>query len=78
MIHYSILPLETVYEGIEEMKSSTVDIVMNGVRMQVEPVNAQQAKIVRLISCNPQDFLNPQYAPGRMIEFQPMARESGE
>ncbi|ALS21696.1 MULTISPECIES: YlzJ-like family protein [Paenibacillus] len=72
MIHYTVLPLEAVMEGIDhEDFPRPVEIVMNGVTMQVHPINARQARIVRLISCNLQDYLNPQYAPGRMIEFQP-------
>ncbi|CAG7624052.1 YlzJ-like family protein [Paenibacillus allorhizosphaerae] len=73
MIHYSILPLEAVMENMEAVEQSkTVELVINGVTMQVQQVNPHQAMIVRLLSCNPQDFLNPQYAPGRMIEFQPV------
>lgn len=72
MIHYTILPIESVMEGMEEVeKSTTFEVVMNGVTMQVRAVNPHQAMIVRLLSSNPQDFLNPQYSPGRMIEFQP-------
>ncbi|MCZ8519994.1 MULTISPECIES: YlzJ-like family protein [Paenibacillus] len=73
MTHYTILPLEAVMEGWGETEvQQPVEIVMNGVMMQVQPLNGQQASIVRLLSCNPQDYLNPQYAPGRLIEFQPM------
>lgn len=73
MIHYTVLPLEAVLEGIDhEDFPRPIEIAVNGVAMEVQPINAQQATIVRLISCNPQDYLNPQYAPGRMIEFQPI------
>ncbi|MED4603308.1 YlzJ-like family protein [Paenibacillus validus] len=74
MTHYTILPMDKVMEGIDAMESATqlLEIVMNGVTMQVQPINQTQATIVRLISCNPQDFLNPQYTPGRLIEFKPV------
>ncbi|WP_028550484.1 YlzJ-like family protein [Paenibacillus sp. UNC451MF] len=71
MIQYTVMPLEVVMEGIEEMESNQMEIVMNGITMQVQPLNSTQATIVRLISGNPQDFLNPQFTPGRVIEFQP-------
>ncbi|TVY10599.1 YlzJ-like family protein [Paenibacillus cremeus] len=71
MIHYSILPYETVMQGVEDVETP-VEIVINGVTMQVQQINPHQATIVRLLSCNPQDYLNPQYAPGRLIEFQPV------
>lgn len=73
MIHYSVLPIEAVMQGSEGLDNADyMEITMNGVPMQVQRVNARQASIVRLLSCNPQDYLNPQYAPGRMIEFTPM------
>ncbi|MCR8630751.1 YlzJ-like family protein [Paenibacillus radicis (ex Xue et al. 2023)] len=73
MIHYTVLPMEVVMEGIEEMEVTSVEIVMNGIMMQVQPLNSTQATIVRITSCNPQDYLNPQYSPGRIIEFQPVS-----
>ncbi|WP_426446991.1 YlzJ-like family protein [Paenibacillus sp. S-38] len=72
MTHYTILPMEAVMEGMESEVQPPVEIVMNGVMMQVLPLNGQQATIVRLLSGNPQDYLNPQYSPGRLIEFQPV------
>jgi hypothetical protein len=71
MIH-TIAPLDMVLEGMDKMEATSVDIVLNGITMQVQPVNATQATIVRLISGNPQDYLNPSYSPGRVIEFKPV------
>jgi hypothetical protein len=73
MTLYTILPLETVFAGMDKVEQEEyVEVSINGVTMQVKPINAQQASIVRLLSCNPQDYLNPQYSPGRIIEFQAM------
>jgi hypothetical protein len=58
-------------DGLEEMQHSSIDITMNGIRMEIQPLNATQAAIVRITSGNPQDYLNPQISPGRIIEFQP-------
>jgi hypothetical protein len=75
MIHYSIMPFESVMQGMDDADyAKTVELVINGITMQVQQINTQQAAIVRLISCNPQDYLNPQYAPGRIIEFQPVLK----
>ncbi|MCZ8512308.1 YlzJ-like family protein [Paenibacillus filicis] len=75
MTHYTILPMDAVLEGLEEMdKTQTLEISVDGVTMQVQPLNQRQASIVRLISCNPQDFLNPRFAPGRLIEFEPVTK----
>jgi hypothetical protein len=72
MTHYTILPLEAVMDGIEEMKSTSMEVMINGITMQVQPLNASQASIVRIISPNPQDYLNPLYSPGRVIEWRPV------
>ncbi|TDF98169.1 YlzJ-like family protein [Paenibacillus piri] len=72
MIHYTVLPLEVVLEGIEQMEDTSIQLTVNGITMQVQPINATQASIIRITSCNPQHYLNPQYSPGRIIEFQPV------
>jgi len=71
MTHYTVMPLDIVMDGIDKLESNQMEIVVGGIMMQVEPLNATQAKIVRIISCNPQDFMNPQLSPGRIVEFQP-------
>jgi hypothetical protein len=37
--------------------------------MLVELVGINQAKIVRLLSCQPNDYLNEAYKPGAFIHF---------
>jgi hypothetical protein len=71
MMH-TIAPLDMVLDGMDKMEHTSVDIVMHGISMQVQPISATQASIVRLISGNPQDYLNPSYSPGRVIEFKPV------
>lgn len=71
MTLYTPVPLETVFEGMEEYKPQYMDIRINGIEMQVERVNGMQARVVRLLSGNPNDYLNPAYCPGAIIEFQP-------
>ncbi|TBL77787.1 YlzJ-like family protein [Paenibacillus thalictri] len=73
MIYYSTMPLEVVMEGFEQREQPKYfDITLNGIQMQVQAINERQASIVRIISANPQDYLNPNYAPGKLIEFQPV------
>ncbi|RTE07051.1 YlzJ-like family protein [Paenibacillus whitsoniae] len=71
MIHYSVLPMDVVFEGMSSYTPEFVDIEQNGMSMQVEPIGRFQAKIVRLYSCNPQDYLNAKYAPGTIISYNP-------
>jgi hypothetical protein len=67
MIIYTAMPLEMVYEGFMDHKPEFQEVEYLGVHMIVEPAENQKAKIVRLLSPNPQDYLNPQLQPGNTI-----------
>jgi hypothetical protein len=71
MIHYSVVPEEQIFEGMDDFKPQYEEIRINGCIMQVQQLNGHEAQIVRLISPNPQDYLNPAYAPGQTIKFSP-------
>ncbi|WNR46703.1 YlzJ-like family protein [Paenibacillus roseipurpureus] len=71
MIHYSVIPLEDIFQDYDKFTPSYVDIEQDGFMMQIEPLSGFQARIVRLYSCNPQDYLNAKYAPGTMISYRP-------
>ncbi|EGL81924.1 hypothetical protein CathTA2_2580 [Caldalkalibacillus thermarum TA2.A1] len=70
MIIYTSMPLELVYEGYEQFQPRYEEIDYNGVKMVIEPSGPFKAKIVRLISADPQDYLNPNYSPGSMLYFR--------
>jgi hypothetical protein len=63
------MPYEKVFEGFGEHSPEYVELEVNGLTMQVEMVSARQAKIVRLFSPIPSDYLNPAYSPGSLIEL---------
>ncbi len=71
MTLYTIMPDEVIWAGQESFQPEYMDVEINGISMQVERLNASQARVVRLYSSNVQDYLNPAYAPGSMLEFQP-------
>lgn len=73
MIHYTPLPLEDVFDGWDRPRQEAQEVVVNGVTMVVEPVNMKEAKIVRIISSDPQDYLNPAFQPGKMVAFMPFS-----
>lgn len=70
MIMYTSMPLEWVFEGYDQFNPTYTEIVYDGVQMLIEPTGSFQGKIVRLLSCNPQDYLNPNYSPGTIIHFR--------
>lgn len=71
MTYHTIIPEETLFEGWDDYRPDYLEINLNGVQLQVEMLNGTQARIVRLLSADPNDFLNPSYTPGTLIEFQP-------
>lgn len=44
-----------------------VEVTYHGKLLLVEPVSATQARVVRLISTDPADFLRPDLQPGSLI-----------
>jgi len=62
------MPIELVIDGIDR-KYEFKEIEVDGVKLIVEPVSVNQGKIIRLISTDPQVFLNPKFSPGNIITF---------
>jgi len=70
MIIYSAMPVEYILEGMDQERRFQ-EVQINDMTMIIEPLTPAQYRIVRLISPNPQDYLNAKYAPGRVIHFRP-------
>ncbi len=72
---YTIVPLEYIFEEDEpeeteskKQKKDDIEIKREGgVSLMVEASPLGQYKITRLISTNPNDYLNPQWQPGAII-----------
>jgi len=71
MIIYTPLPIESVLNNPEEHQPQYMEINYQGKKVIVESVDAYQAKIVQLISSNPNDYLDSSYTPGKIIHFRP-------
>lgn len=68
---YSIIPTEELFfDGWEKTISAATDVTIGGITMQVVSDNDGQAQIVRLISGNPNDYMNPAFMPGSKIRFE--------
>ncbi len=63
MVIYTIYPIETVLKEEAQEKRSYFSLESHGRTFILELVDGQ-AQIVRLISPNPQDYLNPRWQPG--------------
>ncbi|NPV42941.1 MAG: hypothetical protein HPY70_02995 [Firmicutes bacterium] len=69
MIYYAAIPIELVFENIENNYPNFQEIDCNGVKLIVEPFKFNSWKIVRIISSNPYDYMNPLYQPGNIINL---------
>jgi hypothetical protein len=70
MILYTAMPLELIFNTYENPRQFN-EVRIGHMTMVIEPLSSTQGRIIRLISPDPQDYLNPHYAPGQLINFQP-------
>lgn len=68
---WTAIPLETVLEGYDSMRLHWIETEYRGVKMVVEPVGEGYGKVVRLLSPDPFDYLNPDLAPGSRVPLFP-------
>lgn len=67
---YTIMPLDLVMAGFDEGEEAQVhELPIEGGTLLVEPLGKNQARILRVISSDPQLYLRPGLQPGRVIEF---------
>jgi YlzJ-like protein len=69
MILYTSMPEELIFPVQNADFESVSTIEMNGLQMVVRQTEQNQYEIVRLLSTDPQDFLNEQYSPGQKISM---------
>ncbi|MDI6823563.1 MAG: YlzJ-like family protein [Bacillota bacterium] len=58
---------EAVMTDPRAYERDIIEITYRGKRLLVEPVSATEARVVRLISTDPADFLRPDLQPGRVV-----------
>ncbi|MFD1774439.1 YlzJ-like family protein [Paenibacillus rhizophilus] len=73
MILYSVISADQVWEGAIQAPPSYVEVTVQGILMQVEPLDEGRARIVRLLNCPLRRYLEPGLAPGQIISFSPGA-----
>lgn len=69
MILYTPMQLELVFDGLDQYNpiNSYQHVNVGNAMLITEDDGYGGKKIVRLISTDPKDFLNPQYTPGSLI-----------
>lgn len=73
MIIHTVVPLELIFQNFEQTRNRKLREIRlgGGVTMLVEESGPYEGTVVRLISPNPQDYLDPRLAPGQKITFRP-------
>ncbi|NLP36623.1 MAG: hypothetical protein GX357_03095 [Firmicutes bacterium] len=66
---WTIVPLSLVMEGSETFTPQYKEIKRNNAIIIVEESDHSAAKIVRVISTNPSDYLHPALQPGSIIKL---------
>lgn len=66
MFFYTTLPLEEIFQE-KEIREKYIQIPFSRGLVEVELISASKAKIVRLISRDPNDYLQPGLQPGAEI-----------
>lgn len=72
MIYYSIVPPELVFsDESAQNKQQTQEVIVNGVAMVIEILGPTEAQVVRLLSPDPQHYLDARFQPGSRIRMVP-------
>ncbi|NLA10880.1 MAG: hypothetical protein GX883_01990 [Firmicutes bacterium] len=71
MIYYAAFPPELVFEGQASYQPQYRRIPFSRGQIIAETIAPGSLRIVGLISSDVQDYLQPQFQPGRIIELLP-------
>lgn len=67
MIFYTIMPDELMFPTQEDEYQKQSVVNHNGVQLLVQETEKSQFEILRVLSSDPQHFLESQYCPGQKI-----------
>jgi L-rhamnose mutarotase len=67
MILHTIVPESLIFQSSDEEYKKQHVVQYNGVSLLVQKTETHEYEIVRLLSSNPQHFLQAQYEPGKKL-----------
>ena len=70
MVLWTIIPTETVLD-VGNMTPAYKEVAVNGRIVLVEMENSTRGRLVRIISTCPDDYLRPEWQPGRVLAWAP-------
>ncbi|OIK11090.1 ribonuclease [Bacillus sp. MUM 116] len=69
MILYTMMPNELIFPSDTEAFSKQQMITYQGVPLLVDVTDQQNVQVVRVLSSDPQHFLDERFCPGAKISF---------
>lgn len=71
MILYTVVPPETIFSSEDDEKTNGEMVVaIHNFQLVVRP-KEDKWEVVRLLSTDPNDYLNDQYQPGQLLSLKP-------
>lgn len=67
---WTVMPTELVMEGHETYRPAYAEMPWKNGTLLVEETGQNTARVVRLISTDPMDYLDPAIQPGSIIEHK--------
>jgi len=67
MIYYTMMPEELMFPTVEGDYKKQSIVEMNGVQLLVQQTENSQYEIIRVMSSDPQHYLDSQLCPGQKI-----------
>jgi hypothetical protein len=70
MLLYTIIPTESIFESEtdnQEDLHDEIEIIQGKASLLIQSLAGGKYKITRIISTDPQDYLRPEWQPGRII-----------
>lgn len=68
-ILWTAMPVEMVVQGLEPQGPAAMEMMVDGRLLQVLPGQNGQGTVQRLLSTDPQDYLDPRWQPGTVINL---------
>lgn len=69
MILYTMMPHEQIFPPSEEASTREVMLSYNGIPIMAEWTENQEYQVIRVMSTDPNHFLEPSCMPGAKISF---------
>jgi len=69
LIIYTIVPHELIFDREQDFTSNQENFYYNGILVTAERMTPNRYKIVSIWSTDPNDYLNIEMQPGKMIEI---------